>query len=262
MIRAYVFSEANQNWVEQQHLLYHDICAFLDEENKNIYLWSGPKSTSNKLNKGYHTIKTILTSYPPEEFKVIDLTRAKVPEQIQEKIDSMMQIVKMNEQERVQQFTRMNLIRMYYLLSIFGVIVPLVLLFNFIGLSFLSWDANMNVQIPASVYSIWALVSKIIVIAMIVTFSLLLLISALETDIKAGVFALIALSASIGLMLYVAQDIYIYIFQIGSTTDLYLLSLSDLWTSIILVGTALAIIEVFTLYRLQDFHGVYKDFIM
>ena len=61
MLKTYIFNEPNKRWVEENtSLLYHDLCAILDEERKIIYLWNGPKSSKERLNKGYKLLENLI----------------------------------------------------------------------------------------------------------------------------------------------------------------------------------------------------------
>ncbi len=53
MLRTYIFNDSKSKWVkEDRHLLSHDTCVILDEENEILYLWRGPKNSKRRFKKG------------------------------------------------------------------------------------------------------------------------------------------------------------------------------------------------------------------
>jgi hypothetical protein len=90
MLKTYIFDDANKKWIEEdKSLLYHDLCAILDEEHNTIYLWNGPKSSQERLKKGYGLLETLMSSYPSINFQLLILKK-KIPNHIQDKIDLML----------------------------------------------------------------------------------------------------------------------------------------------------------------------------
>ena len=73
MLRAYIYNEENKVWLEEESLLKHDLCAILDDDEKILYIWNGPKSSSELLEKGYKSIENLLSNHPNVEIQLIKL---------------------------------------------------------------------------------------------------------------------------------------------------------------------------------------------
>ena len=94
MLIAYIFDEANKKWIEEdKSLLYHDLCAILDEERNIIYLWNGPKSSQERLKKGYGLLENLMSKYPTIDFQ-LSILKKEVPSYIQDRIDVMLNEIK------------------------------------------------------------------------------------------------------------------------------------------------------------------------
>jgi len=93
MLKTYIFNDANKNWIEEpSSLLYHDLCAFVDDERNIIYIWNGPKSSQERLNKGNEVLKNLVSYYPSIDFKVSILNK-KVPDYVQIRLDKMLNAI-------------------------------------------------------------------------------------------------------------------------------------------------------------------------
>lgn len=49
MLRTYIYNEDKKVWLEEETLLLHDLCAILDEDDKILYIWNGPKSSPERF---------------------------------------------------------------------------------------------------------------------------------------------------------------------------------------------------------------------
>ena len=53
MLRIYIYNPNSDVWIEEEYeLLFHDVCAILDDNTRKIFLWRGPKSSKYSLEKG------------------------------------------------------------------------------------------------------------------------------------------------------------------------------------------------------------------
>ena len=75
MLRTYIYNEDKKVWLEEETLLMHDLCAILDEDDKILYIWNGPKSSPERFEKGYKTIESLLSNYPNMDLKLIKLKK-------------------------------------------------------------------------------------------------------------------------------------------------------------------------------------------
>ena len=72
MLKTYIFDEANKKWIEEpSSLLYHDLCALLDEDRNIIYVWNGQKSSQERLKVGCELLK--------KWFPIIPIINSKYP---------------------------------------------------------------------------------------------------------------------------------------------------------------------------------------
>jgi len=79
MLKTYIFNESTDSWIEEHSiLLYQDLCIFLDEERNKIYIWNGPKSSKEKLEKGKESLVKLISNYPNRQLE-IEILSKKIP---------------------------------------------------------------------------------------------------------------------------------------------------------------------------------------
>jgi hypothetical protein len=260
MIRSYIFNELKNIWVEEsENLLYYDVCAFLDEENKIIYLWKGPKSNKEQYKKGVSSLRQLTSNFPNDNFQINALANY-IPDFIKEKLDMMLTDMKREEEIAKYKFSKFFTIRIYLIFQIMIIFLPV---FNLIYLSsYLSWETiNSNFEVSADIYQIWHSIPRILTIITLIIFILSLIIGIYESEYQVIVFSLIGLIISIGIILYLQQGIFLFIFQEGSTSSTYLIKKEDLLLFFILNVIGISIFEVPHILKFFFFIKNYRKYI-
>lgn len=262
MLRAYVFQDDKNNWIESEEvLLYHDLCAILDDEEKVIYLWNGPKSTKEKLEKGYESVEQLVSNIPDASIQLTTLTED-IPPAIQKKIDKMLESIKKEEEEDIVKFSRIGSIKLYFIFSIVSIILPFITLLVMLG--YVWWPAAEEkgyLNITPDIYDLWIGALKIFIIIMIVLFFLNIIIGCVERDSHAVLIPLMGLIVCIGILTYLNQGIFLFLFHEDSTSDLYIISGMDLEVFFLINLVAILVFTLPNMYNLFKFFKMYRDYL-
>ena len=261
MLKTYIFDDTNKKWIEEdKSLLYHDLCAILDEERNTIYLWNGPKSSQEKLKRGYSLLETLMSYYPTIDFE-LSILKKKIPANVQEKIDVMLNEIKLEEKIEHYKFSRFTTLRLYFILLLTSIILPLVAYVNLA--SSLSWtQIGGNFEIKAIPYANWLLISLILVIISLILFILMLTIGIIEIEYQAIVFSLLGVLICIGLIIYLQQGIFLFLFQPGSSSLIYYFKQTDIFEFLIVILLGLLVFEVPNMIKLISVIKIYRKFIL
>jgi len=259
MLRTFIFDESKSHWIEEeQRLLFQDICAILDEENNILYLWNGPKSKKKKFREGYRQIRQLISNYPELNIQLI-MSRKNFPIPIQNKLDSLLESMKLESGKNLK-FSRFTTIRIYSISIIISVILPITSILNLS--SSLFWPKFFsNYQINNISYAVWINTSKLLCLITLIFFSINLLIGIIEYENQVIIFSTNSVIISIGMILYLNQGIYLFLFQEGSTSSIYLILPKDIFIFLILNFIALMILEIPNIYKLISFFKTYRKFI-
>ncbi len=259
MIRTFIFNEDKSNWLEEERsLLPHDICAILDEENELIYLWSGPKSNKEKFRKGYVQIKDLISNFSKINLQVV-MAKNNFPLDIQNKVDSLLESMKMGN-EKILKFSRFTTIRIYSISIIISIVLP-VLLFVFLSSS-LAWTiSNGNYEVKSTIYDFWIDTSRLLTLLTLLFFSINTIIGIIEYENQVIIFSLNGFILSIGLLIYLNQGIFLFLFQEGSTLTRYFILQRDIFFFLIIVLMTILIFEIPNIYKLMSFFKTYRKFI-
>ncbi|MFX0057527.1 MAG: hypothetical protein ACFE85_09785 [Candidatus Hodarchaeota archaeon] len=260
MIRTYIFNEVKNTWVEEnENLLYYDICAFLDEENKIIYLWSGPKSTKDRYKKSVASLQDLISNFPNINFQINALA-SYIPSFVQEKLDIMLKDIKKEEEIEKYKFSKFTTIRFYFIFLLISISLPIISLINLS--SFLSWNtSNNNFAVNADVYQKWYSFSNLLMGITLIVFILCLTIGIYEIEHQVIIFSLIGLIICIGIVLYLQQGVFIFLFQEGSTASTYLIKKEDLMLFFLLNLIGISIFEVPNILKFLVFIKTYRKYI-
>ncbi|MFW9971733.1 MAG: hypothetical protein ACFFDF_16190 [Candidatus Odinarchaeota archaeon] len=259
MLRTFIFDEAKSHWIEAEHsLLSQDICAIFDEESNMLYLWNGPKSKKTKFRKGYRQLKQLISNYPELNIQLI-LSKKNFPNQIQNKVDSLLKSMKLESGKNLK-FSRFTTIWIFSICIVIAVILPIL---SFLNLSSsLLWPIFYgNYQVNYIAYEVWINISKIFTLITLILFFINLLIGIIEYENQIIIFSIISIIISIGSILYLNQGIFLFLFQEGSTSTIYLILPKDLLLFLILNLMALLIFEIPNIYKLISFFKTYRTFI-
>ncbi len=259
MLRTFIFDESKSHWIEEeQRLLSQDICAILDEENVILYLWNGPKSKKKKFRQAYNQLKLLVSNYPELNIQLI-MSKKNFPLQVQNKLDSFLE--SMNSGKRMKlKFSRFTTIRIYSISIIIAVFLPILSYLN-LSTSFF-WSRFLGSYEVSSInYATWINLSKLITLITLLFFAINILIGIIENENQVIIFSLNSLIISIGMVIYLNQGIFLFLFQEGSTPTTYFILPRDIFIFLFLNLTALLIFEIPNIYKLISFFKTYRKFI-
>ncbi len=260
MLKTYIFNEPNKSWVEENtSLLFHDLCAILDEERKIIYLWNGPKSSKERLNKGYKLLENLMSSYPHIHFQ-LSILKKEVPDYIQNKLESMLNEIKQEDEREYQKFTRFITIRLYLIFLIVSLILPILFALN-LGSSLFWTNIGNNFKVSADIYSNWLYISYILIIISLISFVIITAIGIFESEHQAIVYSLLGVIICSGIAFYLQQGIFLFLFQDGSTASIYYIRQNDIFIFLIVIITGIMIFELPNAKKLISFMATYRKYI-
>lgn len=259
MIKTFIFDENKSHWLEEEHrFLSHDICAILDEDKETIYLWSGSKSSKDKFRKGYKQIKELIANFSDLSIQIV-MVKKNFPNEIQEKIDSFVESMKIGK-KKVLRFSRFTTIRIYSISILFVILLP-ILSFLYLSSS-LTWSISNGIyQVNSTMYNSWIENSKFLIFITLILFSINIVIGIIENENQVIIFSLNGLIISIGLIFYLNQGIFLFLFQEGSTLTSYFILQTDIFIFLFVILIAMLIFEVPNLYKLISFFKTYRKFI-
>ena len=230
MLRTFVYYEDKNIWMEETHLLFHDLCAFLDEE------------FVNSLN-------------------IVILEDEHVPRYIQDRIDSMLEAITREEEEEHYTFTHIWTIRLYFIFSLGTIFLTVISIMN-LTTGHSIWELSGTNRIVSDVdYNNW-IAASIILFSIILLLSIFnLLLGIWEREIQVIIFSLIGVFIFGGLLGYLSQGIYLFIFQPGSTTTTFIIAIGDLaaFSGIILLATLIFLLP--NIYKFLTFFKHYREYI-
>jgi len=260
MLKTYIFDEANKKWIEEdKSLLYHDLCAILDEEHNIIYIWNGPKSSQEKLKNGYGQLETLLSYYPTLNFKLSILKR-KAPIHIQDRIDIMLKEINYEDEKDYYKFSRFTTIRLYLIFLLGSIILPILSFINV--LTSLSWTKiEANFEIGAGAYLNWLSFSLILMIISLILFSNMIIIGIYEIEYQVIIFSLLGALVCSGLIIYLLQGIFLFLFQEGSSSSIYYIKQTDIIEFLIVIVFGIIVFEVPNVIKLISFVKIYRKFV-
>jgi len=260
MLKTYIFDGPNKKWIEEQSsLLYHDLCALLDEERKIIYIWNGPKSSQERLKKGHELLKNLISNYRNINFQ-ISILNGKVPDYVQIRLDKMLSEIKLESKKEFHKFSRFITLRLYFIFLLPALIFPLI---SFLNLSTsLTWrKTGYNYEVSSGLYDNWISISLLFIILTIISFGIILTIGIIEIENKIIIYSIIGLVISSGIAIYLQQGIYLFLFQGEWTASIYYIKQSDILLFLVVIVFGIAIYEIPNFVELINFIKVYRKFI-
>ncbi|MFX1379134.1 MAG: hypothetical protein ACFFA4_08555 [Promethearchaeota archaeon] len=258
MLRTFIFDESKSHWIEEEHhLLSQEICAILDEDNKILYVWNGPKSKKKNFRKGYRQIKQLVSNYPNLNIQLV-MAKKNFPILIQNKLDSLLESTKLGKQKHLK-FSRFTTIRIYSVSIIISVILPIISFFN-LSVSMFWPSFNGNYQVGKLIYANWLNNSKLITLITLIFFSINIMIGIIEYENQVIILSINSMIISIGLILYLNQGIFLFLFQEETSTTYQILQ-KDIFNFLLLNFIALLIFEIPNIYKLTSFFKTYRKFI-
>ncbi|MFX1366177.1 MAG: hypothetical protein ACFFCE_05140 [Promethearchaeota archaeon] len=258
-IRTFIFDEDKSHWLEEERsLLPHDICTILDEENEILYFWRGPKSNKESFRMGYKQITKLISEFSDLNLQLV-MDQKNIPLNILHKVDTMLESMKLGN-KKLLKFSSFTTIRIYSILITISVLLP-ILLFILLSSS-LTWNiSNGNYEVNSSLYDFWIDTSKLLTFLTLIVFSINIIIGIIESEYQVIITSLNGLILSIGLVIYLNQGIFLFLFQEGSTLNTYLISQKDLFIFLLLTLITILIFEIPNIYKLISFFNTYRKFI-
>jgi len=259
MLRTFIFDESKSKWVEEeQQLLSQDICVLLDDEEEIIYLYRGLKTSKKRFKKGYKQLKDLISNFPDLKLQFM-MVKKNFPTQIQEKIEFMLETAK-KERSRILLFNRFVTIRIYFIFLLCVIILPIVSLLNLS--SSLSWTfSDGNYEVTSNEFRLWIRYSEILTLITLICFIINLVIGIIEFENQVIVFSIVGLFICVGLFIYLNFDIYLFLFQEGSTLTNYLISSRDILYFILVNFISHLIFLIPNCFKLITFLKTYRKFI-
>jgi len=268
MLRTYVYYEDKGNWLEETHLLFHDLCAILDDEENTLYLWNGPKSTEDRLGKGYESINDLFGGFPDPEFinslNIIILEDDFIPPEIQTRLDKMLEGIRKEEEQEKYVFSNLITMRLYFGLSI-ALIILSVLSLLIITLTPSGWETFPELAnyygVTSEDYDTWIILTGVLVIISLIICFVNFSIGIIEREAQVSSFALIGIIILIGLLAYYSQGPFLFLFHDNSTEFAYLVPMDQLLMFAVLNLAAYLIFLLPTVYKFLKFSRDYRDYI-
>ncbi len=259
MLRTFIFDEFKSHWIEEEnHLLLHDVCAILDEEKEIIYLWAGSKSKKAKFRKGYKQIKELTSKFPELDIQFV-MTKKIFPIEIQKIIDKLSESMKLGSKKALK-FSRFSTIRIYSISIIITVILPIIFFLN-LSTSLFWTKINSNYYINSLIYANWINSSKFFSLIILIFFLINILIGIIEYETQVIIFSLNGFIISLGLLLYLNQGTFLFLFQEGWTLTNYVILQKDIFLFLGFILSAILIFEIPNIYKLMSFFKTYRKFI-
>ena len=259
MLRTFIFDDSKSQWKEEEHeLLLHDMCVILDEEKELIYLWSGSKSNRKRYKKGYIQLNELISNFHELNIQVI-LAKKNFPVEIQKKLEIMLESAK-EEGGNTLLFSRFLTIRVFFVSLLGAIILPIISLLNLSTSLF--WPiSNLNLEVTSSTFKSWINISKILLLVTIIILGINLIIGLIEIENQVIIFSIVGLIICLRLLFYLNFDIYLFLFQNGSTlTNFYILK-SEMLFFISINILPVLIFEIPNMYKLITFLNTYRKFI-
>ena len=260
MLKTYIFNESTDSWIEEHSiLLYQDLCIFLDEERNKIYIWNGPKSSKEKLEKGKESLVKLISNYPNRQLE-IEILSKKIPALIKDKLDLMLETVRKEEQAEKYKFSSFLAVRIYLIALIITVLLPIISLIN---LYFsLTWTfTGGTYHVSSTIFETWILISFVLILISLGSLVVGLIVGICESESQVIIFSLIGILISTGLSIYLSLGEFLFQFEEGSTPTLYLIRPVDLMMFLLIVSFSSAIFVIPNFIKLMSFMGRYRSFI-
>ena len=261
MLRTFIYNEIKNNWIEEdEYLFFHDLCAFLDEDNKIIYLWKGPKSTKKRYRKAYHSLDELISNYKEPKFQINVLAKY-IPHPIEQLLDKMLLAAKSQEERGRLKFSKFITIRLFLAFSLLAIMFSA--LSSFFLTSCLFWSRMGDNFITSSlIYHSWLFYQQMFMLITLIMFILNTIIGLYEMETQVIVFSLIGLIICSGIFIYLQQGIFLFLFQEGSSSTLYIIKINDIISFCIILLSAIAFFEILNLSKLISFIKTYRKYIL
>lgn len=245
---SYVFSD--NKWIETEKLYPHDIALFMDPKEKRIYLWEGPRATTQIKENAEPFVEDLKEKFPQFTYEKLQKV---IPQNVQNEIDKKLDL----SYEITKKIDRNPAYKTFLYLCYLSFIVLAAAYFFILGP--LRWETSIDIQriyiINKFDFADWVSYSKIAILIVSIFFGAIF-ISAIFTKkiflIATGLFSLLI---EIGTYIYISLGVFLFAFQSGAPTNYYYISRNDVLLYIFLNILALIailiplIISIFSIRR-------------
>jgi hypothetical protein len=258
MLRFFIYDTNEKLWKEEDIILFHDIVSILDEDEKILYYWQGPKAEKKKKAEAKTVFNQLLKSLDLD--LEVHLSEENLPQKIQRKLEQKLKITQKSEAAEKYKFTRFSTIRVYLVFLIILNILGIISMINLFSLLILNLNGD-NIIVSSQFYTEWLFRYRIIMIIILIFLILSILIGIYERDYQVISFSTIGLITSVGILFLLNQGIFLFLFQPGSTETFYYISSLDVTLFIFMNSLGLIMIIIPHIYELIHFIITYRKFI-
>ncbi len=164
------------------------------------------------------------------------------------------------ERSGILLFNRFITIRVYFIFLLCVIILPIISLLN-LSSSLLWTISDGNYEVSRNIFRLWIKYSEILTLITLICFIINLVIGIIEFENQVIVFSIVGLFICVGLFIYLNFDIYLFLFQEGSTLTDYSILPRNIIIFLLLNLTATLTFEIPNIYKLISFFKTYKKFI-
>jgi hypothetical protein len=198
------------------------------------------------------------SNFPELNLQLI-LAKKNFPTEIQKKLGSMLESAKRKEGNTLI-FSRFITIRGFFIFLLGIIILPAISLLNLSTSLF--WPKSNGIhKVNNNTFNLWINISKILIIITVFLFLINLIIGLAEMENQVIIFSFVGLIICIGIFFYLNFDIFLFIFQDGSTLTNFLILGSDLLLFISINTISILIFEIPNTYKFIFFLKTYRKYI-
>ncbi|GAG14592.1 unnamed protein product, partial [marine sediment metagenome] len=127
--------------------------------------------------------------------------------------------------------------------------------------SLLWTTSDGNYEVNNKIFQLWITYSKILTIITLLCFLINLVIGIIEVENQVIVFSIVGLLVCVGLFIYLNFDIYLFLFQEGSTLTNYIILKRDILYFLLINIVSISIFQIPSFYKFISFLKKYIKFI-
>jgi len=238
---SYTFD--NGKWVESNKLYLHDIALLLDPNEKKIYYWEGPKSTTQMKQAALPCADEMKKKFPKFEFDILGkVYPLKIEKEIEEKLDhSFESSVKIDRSPDYILFVILTFI------SFAVMFVSYIFILRPISWGFTSTLPGYNI-VSQFDFADWVGDTRDFLLVVIILFGVLLVDSIITKKIFLITTAAVCLLVQFGTYQYISLGIFLFDFQTVSEPIAYhyyiLTSEVNLFTFLNIIGLVACLIPL------------------
>ncbi|TXT60475.1 MAG: membrane protein of unknown function [Promethearchaeota archaeon] len=261
MLKLYTYKKLRNEWIqEDQVLLLQDVCVILDQKNSILYLWTGPKAKKEKVKNAKDSLDELINKFETENLLVKEIDNNQMPDHINQYLEQLLEPIKTLKKSELYKFSKLITLRIYLILSI--CIIGLIISFIIALFSSLSWPIqDGNIQVVRASYMTWIGILQFINYAILFFLVPQLIVGIYEKESEARLFSIVGIMISIGMVLYLNQGIFLFLFQNGNNPNIDEIAFIDLFSFILVNLLVIMIIFLLNVYKMFKFFKTYRKFL-